>query len=358
MALRKGRTKNILESSMDSALLAVEVYNKPRATFRVENYISLMIIAWTRLFHAYFNNSIGDRYYYKRNGRYDLVDGERKAWELGECIKQYGRLIQAVEANLKLFIGLRNKIEHRYIDKNTIDSIIFGECQALLYNYEKMLIEFFGAEYAINENLAFSLQFSTISTREQIIAQKSLLSNEVQNLYDYINKYRTELSDDVFNSQEFSIKLITIPKVSNTNRNDLAIEFVNWNSLSEEDKENYNRVAAIIKDKVVRREAVNYLRLKPSEVVEKVLEKVDIGFTMGTHTDMWKIFNIRPNKGGEDPFDTNTKYCHYDEAHEDYVYQETWVDFIVNLFTIKEMTIEQLYEFKRAGQALDIKDYE
>lgn len=66
MSLRKGKTKSILESSIDSALLAVEIYNKPRAPFRVENYISLMVMAWNRLFHAYFNNTIGDKYYYKK----------------------------------------------------------------------------------------------------------------------------------------------------------------------------------------------------------------------------------------------------------------------------------------------------
>ena len=77
MKLRKGKTKNILESSIDSALLAVEIYNKPRTPFKVENYISLMIIAWTRLFHAYFNNTIGDKFYYKKGSRYKIVDGER-----------------------------------------------------------------------------------------------------------------------------------------------------------------------------------------------------------------------------------------------------------------------------------------
>jgi len=34
MKLRKGKTKSLLESSIDAALLAVEVYNKPRTTFR------------------------------------------------------------------------------------------------------------------------------------------------------------------------------------------------------------------------------------------------------------------------------------------------------------------------------------
>lgn len=61
MTLRKGKTKAILESAIDSALLAVEVYNKPRTSFRSQAYISLMIIAWTRLLHANFNNTIGEK---------------------------------------------------------------------------------------------------------------------------------------------------------------------------------------------------------------------------------------------------------------------------------------------------------
>ncbi len=66
MGLRQGKTKSILESSLDSALLAVEIYNKPRTTFRSEGFITMMIIAWTRLFHAYFNVTIGDKYFYKK----------------------------------------------------------------------------------------------------------------------------------------------------------------------------------------------------------------------------------------------------------------------------------------------------
>ena len=60
MQLRAGKTKAILQSAIDVALLAVEVYNKPRTSFRSENYIILMIIAWTRLFHAYFRQNKGE----------------------------------------------------------------------------------------------------------------------------------------------------------------------------------------------------------------------------------------------------------------------------------------------------------
>ena len=127
MSLKKGRTRTILEGSINSALLAVEVFNKPRTAFKVENYISLMIIAWTRLFHAHFNQTIGDKYYHKKGRRYLKVDGERRAWELSECIKKYGLLSTAEGANLRLFVSLRNKVEHRHVDMDILSAMIFGE---------------------------------------------------------------------------------------------------------------------------------------------------------------------------------------------------------------------------------------
>ena len=167
--LRQGKAKTILEHSRNCALSAVEAYNKPNGKFRIENYIILMIIAWTKLFHAFFQMTIGERYFYKeKNGHYKKVNGEKKAWELQECIKNYNKncnkksttiqINDAAMANLKFFIGLRNKIEHRYWDSNELDVFLFGECQSLLFNYENMLIKLFGEEFSINTCLAYSLQ--------------------------------------------------------------------------------------------------------------------------------------------------------------------------------------------------------
>jgi hypothetical protein len=127
--LRKGKAKSILESSIDSALLAIEIYNKPRTAFRSEGYISMMVIAWTKLFHAYFQATIGDRYYHKNpNGRFKTKDGEKLAWELSTCVRKYGDISEAAKMNIKFFVRLRNKIEHRHINKKEVDVSIFGEC--------------------------------------------------------------------------------------------------------------------------------------------------------------------------------------------------------------------------------------
>ena len=153
--------------------------------------------------------------------------------------------------------------------------MIFGECQSFLYNYENTLIDFFGEDYALNESLSFSIQFSRLRKKSQIQASKKLLSKEIIELKTFIDNYRTSLTDEVFNTQEYSIKLIQMPKIANTNRNDLAVEFVNWDAISEADRENYEKVTAIIKDKVVKKEAINPGKRKPGEVISKINSEID-----------------------------------------------------------------------------------
>ena len=77
--------KDALQKARDSALLAVEIYNKPAVTFKSGGYITLMVIVWTSLFHAIFYRKGVKPYYRKPNRRYERVDGDYKHWELGEC---------------------------------------------------------------------------------------------------------------------------------------------------------------------------------------------------------------------------------------------------------------------------------
>src|SRR5690625_6862204 len=48
------KVKISLQKARDSALLAVEMYNKPGVKFKTGGYVVMMVIAWTSLFHAIF----------------------------------------------------------------------------------------------------------------------------------------------------------------------------------------------------------------------------------------------------------------------------------------------------------------
>ena len=64
--------KQCLEKSRDSALLAIETYNKPAVKFRSGGYIVLMVISWTSLFHAiFFRNKIKPYYRVKDSNRFE-----------------------------------------------------------------------------------------------------------------------------------------------------------------------------------------------------------------------------------------------------------------------------------------------
>lgn len=362
--LRQGKAKNLLDNSVNSALTAVETYNTPGSKFRLENYVVLMVIAWTKAFHSYFQSTVGEKYFYKeKNGHYKIIDGEKKAWELTECIKNYQKITTAKEklsdatvANLKFFIGIRNKIEHRFWDGSVLDILLFGECQSLLYNYENFIINHFGEEYSINTCLAYALQFSHLRAKEQIVSQRQLLSKDMQDIKKYIDKYKTDLSQEIYDSQEFSVKLIQIPRVSNTSRSDLAVEFVNWSTLTEADRDAYKKLCAIIKDKKIIQNVSNNNMLRPSQVAKEVENQTGIKFKTHHHTYIWKAFKIRPDNDSNDKFETNVKFCVYDEPHNDYLYTTLWVDFIVNLFKKHGFSLDNIKS--RCDVALNVKNYE
>src|SRR6266496_253893 len=151
------KVKATLEKARDSALLAVEVYNKPAVKFKSGGYITLMIIAWTALLHAIFYKK-NRKPFRKEHGRFVKIDGDFKHWELAECLSQYYKTDTGnpVRKNLEFFIPLRNQIEHRSMPE--LDAGIFGECQAMLLNLDEMLEKEFGGKYCLRESLSFSLQ--------------------------------------------------------------------------------------------------------------------------------------------------------------------------------------------------------
>jgi len=318
-------------------LLGVEVYNKPATAFRSGGYIVLMSVAWTALLHAIFFRRGIKPYYRSRTSqkRYQRIEGDYKAWELGECICQfYGPNNPPERRNLEFFVGLRNKIEHRSMP--ALDQSIFGECQALLFNFEDLLCRTFGTKFALNESLTLALQFSMLRSESQSKAAQRLYEHMTTNVQQYVSKFRSGLSVTELHDMKYSFKVFLIPKLANNpGQADVAVEFVRYDPSKPEEMEKYEKIVAMIKPSV--REVVNRGKLKAGAVcdpVEAVIKEV-VGATRRFspsyhHLKACHYYRVRPRKGEGDPQSTNTRYCQYDEAHEDYVYTREWRDFLVD----------------------------
>jgi Protein of unknown function (DUF3644) len=319
-----------LSKAREAALLAVETYNRPGASFRSAGFLVLMVIAWTALFHAIFAKRKVKAYYrQKRNPRrFERVDGDLKYWELSECLQQYFvDQNPPVRKNLEFVVKLRNKIEHRFLPALDID--IFGECQASLNNFERLMCDTFGDKYALSASLAFALQFGRNVHPSQETALRGALKQHLQSVRKFVERFRSTLSADVLGDQNYSFKVFLIPKVgASRSANDVAVEFIKYDPTKPEEMSRYDRAVALIKPRQVN--VVNANGLKPTAVVQKVAAQLaGKRFTSHTHVKFWHYFKARPSTTSADPSLCNPQFCSYDVVHQDYIYTQAWVDFLV-----------------------------
>lgn len=330
--------KDALQKARDSALLAVEVYNKPAVAFKSGGYITLMVIAWTSLFHAIFYRKGVKPYYRKPNGRYERVEGDYRHWELGECLKHYygDGTGNPVCKNLEFFIPLRNKIEHRSLPE--IDSTIFGECQAMLLNFDTLLEKEFGTRYCLRQSLSFALQMYPSASN---LAEAVKRNRVARAAAEFIEQYRSSISTEVQQSGQYSFKAFLIQVANHPSKDALPIQFVNFEKLSEEEKKSIERFVALVKYKHIP--VANVDTLRPGDVVPRVQQalgnpkvtragKEADRLNIAWHTRCWQHFKVRPPSKSPNPEKTDTKYCIYDKRHNDYGYTEEWVKFLIQTF--------------------------
>lgn len=96
--------------------------------------------------------------------------------------------------------------------------------------------------------------------------------------------------------------------------------------------------------------------LKPVNVRNAVKEKTGKEISQSNHTDLWKAFSIRPSTKSDAKFDTVSKYCIYDEPHNDYLYTSEWVDLIVRLVTKYGFNKENIHG--KCSRQLNVEDFD
>jgi len=319
------RVEALLLKSVQAVTLAVDIYNRPATTFRTEGYLMLMVTGWTALFHAMFERDGIDYRSKDKNGNVTVIDGDDKAWDLSNCLRhRVDKDDAAVQANLTLIILLRNKVEHRFVP--AFDLQVTGECQALLLNFERLLVSEFGERFALSSTLAVPLQLSSYRPPQQRLALKELEVVQLSELRTFLDGYRASLPDDVYADPKFSFRVYLIPKTGNhESSSDLSLEFVDYDPNDENFQEIQRRIAITRERRVP---VANQGKFRPNTVVDLIARALGIPFTMNDHTKSWKAYEAR-KPGLATPQGCNPKFCQYDEAHRDYIYTDEWVSFLI-----------------------------
>lgn len=317
--------KNMLEGARDEALLAVDLYNQPRRARRLEAFLIHMHIAWLYLLQARLKRTGIDFRYRLSNGRFERIDGEPKTWDLQRCVAERWPGRGAVRSNLELSIALRNKIEHRYEEAITL--VTSGYAQALVLNFESEVIETFGLQYSLAEQLRFPIFVGDV-TALGAAKFKELREQLPRTTRDTIARFETDLDQNILVDQRYEFRVNLIPKTGPKGEADRAFTFVRYDDLDPEGKKAYQKLGqagqVVVREQI--RSVSNSDKLKPSQVASLVQEQSSFRIRVNHVVTAWKKLGCRPSGGDPNPERTKSQYCLYDKPHKDYVYTSVFVD--------------------------------
>jgi hypothetical protein len=326
---RRSRVWHSVQASKAEALVAVDFYNSSGQTRSFDGFVVHMHLAWLYLLHAEFaRDQIDYRYWDSAHRRLVRVDGEPKTWELAQCVKRrWPSDTDPVRANLDFFIGLRNKIEHRYEEGVALS--VAGHSQALLMNYEAELVDQFGIVEGLADRLRFPVFLSSL-TDDGVTALKKLRGSIPARASRYIRDFHDRLGDDVVGDNRFEFSLYLIPHVGPKSQADLAVTFVEEKDLTRDELDALAALgqAGVIATRTKKVPVQNIGRFLPAAVVAKVKSAVP-QFSMSDHVWMWRHFRVRPAAGAPDPTRTDSRYCIYDEPVKTYLYTDAWVKKVI-----------------------------
>lgn len=299
----------LIRSSREAALAAIQTYNNPLITFKTENYIVLMIIAWTYLLHAYYRSiKIEYRYFkmIKTKKKFERIDGgDFRYWELSECLKNEKCPIDKDSVNnLSFLIGLRNKIVHR--KANELDTYLSGRYQACALNYNYYLKHLFGEKYGIDRYLSYSIQFAELTFRQIEDFKESSIPMPIRS---FVAEFDNSLSEDEFKSDRYSYRIIFVKKLAGKpGQADRVIEFIDPKSELAE---------SISKEYWVPKE-VERPKFGAKQVVQMAKNAGFESFGIGQHTRLWKKMDAKNSTKG-----------YGTEVGNFWFWYQRWADFVI-----------------------------
>lgn len=282
----------LIKKSREAAMSAVQTFNNPLITFKSENFIVLMMIAWTYLLHAYYRErGIEYRYFNWRGSRRKFEktkDGAFRYWDLSKCLSsRYCPLDSPTTKNLEFLLGLRHEIEHHR--PSNLDAFISGRYQACALNYSRCLRDLFGEAYGVDQQLAYAIQFSAI-TRDQVVGDGSMKPEDLpENVRSYIADFDDSLSDEEFQSDRFGYRVYFFRKtVNRRGQADSVVEFVPADSDLGKELET---AALLVKERERR-------KFRASDIVRMMQDEGYSRFRMHEFVQLWKKHDAKnPSKG-------------------------------------------------------------
>lgn len=269
-----------LIKAREAMLSAVQGYNDPKTYFKSEIFICVAVIAYTYLLHWYYcRNGVDIRHLRAakdRPGTLEVIKtkhGADKLWELEACLQAEAcPLDEASKANLRFLLEIRHEIEHQMTTR--IDDAISAKLQACCLNFNRAIKDLAGAQYGLDGELSFSLQFSTIDREQRdVLLAETALPAHIQAAHI---AFEDAMTDEMVADPRYSYRVAYIEQsVNSKGKADQVVEFI------KSDSERGEKLRLLLKE-------TERPKLKPAQVVEKMKAAGYTKFSIYAHTQLWQ----------------------------------------------------------------------
>jgi hypothetical protein len=149
-----GSYRCLLGNSVEAISAAVEIYNKPRISYRDECCVILLVNGWELLLKALLAKNRQRLYYKKRRGE------PYRSLSVRDCVNRAKPSFpskvdsEAVAGNLDLLIGYRDQAIH-YYNKPGLQVLLYALAQTSVVNFRDLVLEVFDRD--ITREITISL---------------------------------------------------------------------------------------------------------------------------------------------------------------------------------------------------------
>ena len=245
------KIEGLVVKAREAALAAVQHYNNPTTVFRSDNYVVLMTIAFTSLFQAIFKrDGVDYTVYEKRTGKAKTVAGGKPMlWDVMHSAKHYEEDSSSpVVENLRFLTKMRHEIEHRALHISEIDVSLCGHCQAMIMNFERILVKEFTSYYSLRTSLTLPLHLSGERPGQTVKAMREIHSKEYEEIKEVVSQFHAGLGDDIVGDPSFCFRVWLIPKSANRAKSsDMSIEFVRLDDCTPQQREQLESAIVALK---------------------------------------------------------------------------------------------------------------
>lgn len=242
-------------------LAVVQIYNNPQVTFKAETFITLTVIGWTYLLHAFFRNKCIDYRYVGKKKVYDKTKyGAYKHWELERCLNEKDCPLDSdTITNLRFLIEVRHEIEHQMTDK--IDEFLSAKLQACALNFDYYICKLFGDKYNLSKELSLAIQFSPLTPEQRDMLHDNM--HITSNVKNFVVDFENVLSEETLASSRYAYHVLSVSINAKKGQADQVVEFITSDSplaegiektyavLEETEKRKYlpNEIVYLMKEK-------------------------------------------------------------------------------------------------------------